>query len=107
MPNQRVNKLKSLFQRLHLQTKVAVILFLVLFALIYQYRLTFHHKIHPDSRYDIGLALQPFANQGYVFVSDEAGLIPFYSKWTSIDAGGSMINGLLITRESPQTTYHR
>jgi arabinofuranosyltransferase len=41
-----------------------------------------------DGRYEMGKILSDYQGKGYVLATSEAGLLPFYSKWTAIDAWG-------------------
>jgi hypothetical protein len=41
-----------------------------------------------DSRYDVAVALSAYAHKGYHLAVTEAGLLPFYSRWKSIDTWG-------------------
>jgi hypothetical protein len=41
-----------------------------------------------DGRYDVGKLLSEYQGKGYVMATSEAGLLPFYSNWTAIDAWG-------------------
>jgi arabinofuranosyltransferase len=41
-----------------------------------------------DSRYDVAVALSAYAHKGYYLAVTEAGLLPFYSGWKSIDTWG-------------------
>lgn len=41
-----------------------------------------------DDRIIIGKSLKPFSDKGYVMLSSEAGLLPYYSEWITIDPAG-------------------
>jgi hypothetical protein len=41
-----------------------------------------------DGRYDVAVALSAYARKGYYLAVTEAGLLPFYSQWKSIDTWG-------------------
>ncbi len=41
-----------------------------------------------DGRYDVGKMLSDFRGNGYVLATSEAGLLPLYSGWTTVDAWG-------------------
>lgn len=41
-----------------------------------------------DGRYDVALRLQAHKDKGYTLVTTEAGLLPLYSRWRTIDAWG-------------------
>ncbi len=41
-----------------------------------------------DSRYNVGMLLSAYADKDYTIAASEAGLIPFYSRWRSIDVLG-------------------
>jgi hypothetical protein len=67
---------------------------------------------HPDGRAAVARALRPFADRGYTLVTSEAGLLPFYSGWRSVDAwglndreiahGSGAIDLVRLRRERPQ-----
>ncbi len=41
-----------------------------------------------DGRYEMGRMLSDYQAKGYVIATSEAGLLPFYSKWTTVDTWG-------------------
>ena len=41
-----------------------------------------------DGRYDVARILSDYQDKGYVIATTEAGLLPFYSNWTAVDAWG-------------------
>jgi len=41
-----------------------------------------------DGRYDMGFMLSDYAHRGYTIATTEAGLVPLYSRWKTIDAWG-------------------
>jgi hypothetical protein len=41
-----------------------------------------------DGRYDVARMLAEYRGRGYVIATSEAGLLPLYSRWTSIDTWG-------------------
>ena len=43
---------------------------------------------HLDGRQDVGHLLGEYADRGYTLVTTEAGLLPLYSRWRTIDAWG-------------------
>lgn len=43
---------------------------------------------YPDGRYAIAKGLAQYADKGYKLVSTEAGLLPLYSEWKSMDSWG-------------------
>lgn len=45
-------------------------------------------RMMADSRYDLGLALRPLAQEGYTMAVSEAGYLPFASGWRAIDSYG-------------------
>ncbi|HSF44317.1 MAG TPA: hypothetical protein VLT87_31305 [Thermoanaerobaculia bacterium] len=49
-----------------------------------------------DGRYEVARRLAPFASRGYTLVTTEAGLLPLYSGWRSVDAWG--LNDIEIAR---------
>jgi len=56
-----------------------------------------------DGRADIGKQLRQFQDKGYWLALTEAGLLPFYSEWNALDAGGLndpvVAHGGRVTRE--------
>lgn len=58
-------------------------------ALLYQhYQYADRPRYFHDGRYDLGLRLREFKDRGHTLVASEAGLLPFYSGWRSIDPWG-------------------
>ncbi|MBK6681407.1 MAG: hypothetical protein IPG53_16040 [Ignavibacteriales bacterium] len=45
-------------------------------------------NVYGDGRYDVGIILSEYQNKGYKIACSEAGLIPFYSKLTTLDTWG-------------------
>ena len=45
-------------------------------------------KVYADGRYDIGVILSSYQARGYKIACSEAGLIPYYSKLTTLDTWG-------------------
>ena len=41
-----------------------------------------------DGRYEMGLLLRQYANRGYSLATSEAGLVPLYSQWRTLDTWG-------------------
>lgn len=59
----------------------------------------FIYRLRPsqrDGRYEVARRLAPFASRGYTLVTTEAGLLPLYSGWRSVDAWG--LNDVEIAR---------
>jgi hypothetical protein len=57
------------------------------------------HRPRPglrDGRYEVARRLAPFAGRGHTLVTTEAGLLPLYSGWRSVDAWG--LNDVEIAR---------
>lgn len=53
--------------------------------------LTYHRNcfgVYADGRAEIGKMLAAFRDRGYVLATTEAGLVPYYSDWTTIDTWG-------------------
>ena len=50
-----------------------------------------------DGRYDVAMRLASLADRGYVMATSEAGLLPFYSGWKSVDTWG--LNDVTIAHE--------
>ncbi len=77
---------------------------LVLFSVQRSYRLaeTFY-RTQFDDREAVGQALRPFADKGYTVVASEAGWIPYFSGWRSIDPFG--LNDERIAHEGLTMDY--
>jgi arabinofuranosyltransferase len=45
-------------------------------------------RVLRDGKHDVAELLRPFGGRGYTLVTTEAGLLPLYSEWRSIDAWG-------------------
>jgi arabinofuranosyltransferase len=56
---------------------------------------------HEDGRYAVALSLRSLAGRGYTLATSEAGLLPLYSGWRTIDAWG--LNDPWITRHGGVT----
>jgi hypothetical protein len=67
----------------------AAVFVVVLVSLLIPIR-AFQHERRAthDGLANAGLAFAPLASRGYTLVTSEAGLIPFYSRWRTIDAWG-------------------
>jgi hypothetical protein len=48
----------------------------------------FLYNHHNDGRYDMGILLKDYSDKNYTIATSEAGLIPFYSEWRTIDTWG-------------------
>ncbi len=61
----------------------------ILLSMAYNVRLTrtFYPSRYDDLKY-VGERLQPFADKGYTLVSTEAGWLPYFSEWRTIDPFG-------------------
>ena len=70
------------------RTGVVVLCGLALAATWHHYRSFGRLGLPPDGRATVGQALRAFEGRGYTLVTTEAGLLPYYSKWRSIDAWG-------------------
>lgn len=57
-----------------------------------------------DGRYDVAIRLEALADRGYVLATSEAGLLPLYSRWTSVDAWG--LNDVTIAHEGVVTAEY-
>lgn len=54
-----------------------------------------------DGRYDIGVILEKYKDQGYVMAVSESGLLPLYSGWIAVDLWG--LNDPYIARQGMVT----
>ena len=57
-----------------------------------------------DGRADIGKQLRQFRDKGYWLALTEAGLLPFYSEWNALDAGG--LNDPVVAHTGRVTPEH-
>lgn len=66
-----------------------ILLVLALFTIRESYLLaSSFYQTQFDDRRAVGLALQPYADKGYTLVASEAGWIPYFSRWRTIDPFG-------------------
>jgi len=94
-PTQDLSWLSQLSRR---ERSVTIVAILAVFAsLIYYswFQNCFFTSTQPtcttypkDGRYDLGKLLAEYRGKGYVIATTEAGLLPYYSGWTSIDTWG-------------------
>jgi hypothetical protein len=81
----------------------AVVLFLIILISLgmwqhEQYRAKDQWPFSPgDGKYEVATLLSDYSDKGYLMVTTEAGLLPFYSEWRAIDAWG--LNDPVIARE--------
>ncbi len=71
--------------------RATVVLFLAAIscgATFYQYRLASRHTYFHDGRYELAHMLGEYTDRGYVLATTEAGLLPLYSGWRTVDAWG-------------------
>ena len=60
-----------------------------LFIFSYMRQVIFRDKkLYHDSRTDVGLILSKYKDKNYWLATTEAGLVPFYSRWSAIDTWG-------------------
>lgn len=59
---------------------------------------------YPDGRYYLAKSFQPYAEKGYRLATTEAGLLPYYSEWISLDAWG--LNDRRVVEEGKLTLAH-
>jgi hypothetical protein len=57
----------------------------------------------PDGRYDLAVQLKKYADRNYTLATTEAGLLPLYSTWRSIDLWG--LNDLNIAHRGLSESY--
>jgi len=57
-------------------------------VLFYQHRISRAGTAFRDGLYDAAQILREFRDKGYTLVTTEAGLLPFYSEWRTVDAWG-------------------
>jgi arabinofuranosyltransferase len=57
-------------------------------ALSYQYVRYRNEKPYGDGAYDVGLMLREYKDKNYTLATTEAGLLPFYSEWRTVDTWG-------------------
>ncbi len=79
------------WQDLALQKRVtAVLLAILLFISVLGYQFSQRNIVRftLDGRYDVAAMLNAYKDQGYTMATSEAGLLPLYSGWRSIDTWG-------------------
>lgn len=67
---------------------VALLLSLSLHSLVVYYVYRDLPQMGSEGRYEVAVALSKYAHKGYYLAVTEAGLLPFYSGWKSIDTWG-------------------
>ena len=67
---------------------IALAIFISSSLLLLRMQLSVVGSSYRDRNYDIAYMLSDYADKGYTMCTTEAGLLPFYSKWRSIDAWG-------------------
>ncbi len=67
------------------------------------YQKTCFSPYEKDGRYEMGKLLAEYRGKGYVIATTEAGLLPYYSGWTAIDAWG--LNDTFIARNGLTAEY--
>jgi hypothetical protein len=80
--------LGTLAQTLRPRVAVAAGTALAALSLLYAHRLFAHVHHFPTGLYDVATILREYAPRGYSLVTTEAGLLPLYSGWRSVDAWG-------------------
>lgn len=71
--------------------RLTIILFLTIFSLGvvgYQYYLASHFTYYRDGRYEVACMLNEYSNKGYIIATTEAGILPLYSRWKTVDTWG-------------------
>lgn len=68
--------------------RLSLAAFLVIILLYQHYQYADRPRYFRDGRYDLALRLEPFKTKDYTLVASEAGLLPFYTGWRSIDPWG-------------------
>ena len=54
----------------------------------YSHSFSRHIRYYRDGRYDVARALLAYRGEGYTLATTEAGLLPFYSEWRTVDTAG-------------------
>lgn len=67
---------------------VAQIVAMAVVVLGYQHVITARDREYRDGKYDVAVMLGEYAGKGYTIATSEAGLLPFYSRWRSVDTWG-------------------
>ena len=62
----------------------------LLVALLLQRHYVEYKGVAPrsDGRYDVAMILRDYKDKGYTVATSEAGLVPYYSRWKSVDTWG-------------------
>jgi arabinofuranosyltransferase len=78
------------WNEMNLQRRAAAILaFLVLSIGIFGYQFKKGPVVSMrDGRYDVAVSLSDYAGRGFTIATSEAGLLPLYSRWRSLDTWG-------------------
>jgi len=71
---------------------------------VFWHQLTSVAAPQPDGRRDVGRLLAAYGARGYTMVVSEAGLLPFYSDWRTVDAWG--LNDAEIARRGYLTAEY-
>jgi len=74
-----------------IRARLAVSVFamgLIACTLLYAYLLYAKKQCFSDGRRDVGIVLREYRDRQYTLATTEAGLLPLYSQWKTIDAGG-------------------
>ena len=89
-----------------------LMMFLVMAGMLrYQFRQSNWIRYSRDGRYPMAIMLSEYADKGYTLATTEAGLLPLYSKWRSIDTWGlndqwiahnGGITGEYLSRHKPE-----
>ncbi len=68
---------------------IVILIFMATAAVLtYAHALNSRKFLFHDGKYDMALMLNDYSGKDYTIVTTEAGLLPLYSKWRSIDAWG-------------------
>jgi hypothetical protein len=107
----------SLMTRATLQRIAAGAIAVVLLAatVAYEHRAYFPPRWQ-DDLFRVGAMLEPYHDRGYTVAISEAGLIPFYSKWNTIDVWGlndqwiahnGVVTAAYLDRRAPEVVIFR
>jgi len=72
-------------------SRTAAVMFLLALSLgviLYHVRQYRRVRCYPDGRHDLALALKAYSPHDYCLATTEAGLLPLYSTWRTLDAWG-------------------
>jgi len=80
--------IKLLNNRLKIPITIYIIFGILMFTMFYSNRVFYRDAHVHDGLKDVGLILSKYRDKNYWLATTEAGLVPFYSRWHTIDTWG-------------------